>query len=224
MRRFNENINQRLTARHKKCFNFCGNVLGKDIIDVGSSFGWFEKMAIEAGCREVVGIEPEEKLFYEAQKEVPKAIFKKGSALKIPAKDKSFDLAVMFDVIEHVTKGTEIAAFKEIKRVLRSGGKLALSTPLNFWLTNLMDPAWYFGHRHYNERQLVNILCKVGFKIEKIEKKGGFFEMISIILLYIFKWIFKSEIPFKEFFEKRRESEYLRKEGFVTLFIKTQLK
>ena len=138
---FKESINQRLTARHLKCFQFAGEVKNKKILDIGCSFGWFEQMALKADCKEVVGIEPEEKLFYEAQKEVPKAIFKKGSALKIPAKDKSFDLAVMFDVIEHIPKGTEKIALKEIKRVLKHGGNLVLSTPLNFWLSNLMDPA-----------------------------------------------------------------------------------
>lgn len=221
MEKFQESIQQRLTARHLKCFQFAGDIKEKKILDIGSSFGWFEKMAIELGCKEVVGIEPEEKLFYEAQKEVPKAIFKKGSALKIPAKDKSFDLVVMFDVIEHTPKGTEMMVFKEIKRILRPRGELALSTPLNFWLTNLMDPAWYFGHRHYKEEQLKRMLGKSGFKIEKIEKKGGFFEMMSIVLLYVFKWIFRMEVPFKNSLEKKRKEEYLSsKDGFMTIFMK----
>jgi len=219
--KFQESIQQRLTARHLKCFQFAGDIKGKKILDIGSSFGWFEQMALKAGCKRVVGIEPEEKLFYEAQKEVPKAIFKKGSALKITAKNKSFDLVVMFDVIEHLPKGTEITALKEIKRVLKTGGALNLSTPLSFWLTNLMDPAWYFGHRHYREEQLKKILGKLGFKIEKIEKKGGFFEMISIVLLYTFKWIFRREVPFKNSLEKKRKEEYLSsKDGFMTIFVK----
>ena len=221
MEKFKESIQQRLTARHLKCFRFVGDIKGKKILDIGSSFGWFEQMALKAGCKEVVGIEPKEKLFYEAQKEVPKAIFKKGSALKIPAKDKTFDLVVMFDVIEHLSRGTEMMALKEIRRVLKSGGTLFLSTPLNFWLSNLMDPAWYFGHRHYKEEKLKKMLGKAGFKIEKIEKRGGFFEMISIILLYLFKWIFRREVPFKEFLEQKRDKEYLvNKNGFMTIFVK----
>jgi len=187
METFEESINQRLTARHLKCFQFAGEVKDKKILDIGCSFGWFEKMALKNGCGKVVGIEPEERLFHEAKKEVPKAIFKKGSALRIPAKDNYFDSVVMFDVIEHIPKGTEKIALKEIKRVLKHGGNLVLSTLLNFWLSNLMDPAWYFGHRHYSEKTLEKMLKETGFKIEKIKKKGGFFEMTSIILLYIFK-------------------------------------
>jgi len=188
--------------------------------DIGCSFGWFEKFAIDAGCKSIIGIEPEEKLFYEAQKEVPKAIFKRGSALKIPAKDNFFDMIVIFDVIEHIPKGTEMIALKEIKRVLKPGGELFLSTPLSFWLSNIMDPAWYFGHRHYKEKQLKKMLRKTGFKIEKIEKRGSFFEMISVVLLYIFKWIFKREVPFKKFLERKRNKEYFSKRnGFMTIFI-----
>jgi SAM-dependent methyltransferase len=219
--KFKESIQQRLTARHLKCFRFAGDIKGKKILDIGSSFGWFEQMALKAGCKEVVGIEPEEKLFYEAQKEVPRAIFKKGSALKIPAKDKTFDLVVMFDVLEHLPKNKEIVALKEIKRVLKDGGKLVLSTPLNYWLANLMDPAWYFGHRHYNKKKLKEIIEKPGFRVQKTEIRGGFFEMMSIILLYVFKWIFRKEVPFKDFLERKRNEEYLsEKDGFMTIFVR----
>lgn len=221
MKKFSNSIRERLTGRHKYSFVFCGNVKEKNILDIGCSFGWFEKFAVESGCQSIVGIEPEENLFYEAQKEVPKAIFKKGSALKIPAKDNFFDLVVMFDVIEHLPRGTEMIILKEIKRVLKPGGTLAVSTELSFWLSKIMDPAWYFGHRHYKEKQLKKMLKETGFKIDKIEKKGGFFEMLSTILLYIFKWVFRREAPFKKFLEQKRDKEYLIDEnGFMTIFVK----
>lgn len=225
MEKFKENIQQRLTARHYKCFQFCGDVKGKDILDIGSSFGWFEKMSLEAGCKSIAGIEPKKEDFYLAEKEAPGAVFKGGSALQIPFAGNSFDLVAMFDVIEHIPKNTEPLAIKEIKRVLRPGGKIVISTPFFYWLSNIMDPAWWLiGHRHYKEKNLVKMLEKEGFKIEKIEKRGRIFELISAILLYIFKWIFGREIPFKEWFEKKRISEYLTdKEGFETLYIRAIL-
>lgn len=221
MKKFNETIEQRLTGRHKKCFQFCGNLEGKDILDIGSSFGWFEKMALEAKCKSIVGIEPKKEDFYSAEKEVPGAVFKEGSALNIPFSDNSFDLVAMFDVIEHIPKNTESEAIREIKRVLRPGGKFIISTPLFYWLSNIMDPAWYFGHRHYKEKILIKIIEDGGFKVEDMEKRGGIFELVSAILLYFFKWVFRREIPYKEWFEKKRVSEYLTdKEGFETLYIK----
>lgn len=221
MKRFKESIDQRLTGRHLKCFDFVDEVKNKKVLDVGSSFGWFERMAIKANCAEIVGIEPDKKFFYQAKKEVPGAIFKIGSALRIPAKKNYFDKVVMFDVIEHLPKDKENKALLEVKRVLKTNGEFFLSTPKSFWLANFMDPAWYFGHRHYSLRKIEEIFKKSGLKIKKIEIKGGFFEAISIILLYIFKWIFKKEIPFKDYIEKKRKEEYFsKKDGFITIFVK----
>lgn len=224
MQKFDESIDQRLTARHKKCFQFCGDLEGKDILDIGSSFGWFEKMAIEAKCKSIVGIEPRKEDFYLAKKEVPGAIFKEGSALDIPFPDSSFDLIVMFDVIEHIPKNTELKTIKEIKRVLRPNGKFIISTPFFYWLSNIMDPAWYFGHRHYKAKRLTKLLEDGDFNVESVEKRGRIFELVSAILLYFFKWVFGTEIPYKDWFEKKRESEYLTdKEGFETLYVKSVL-
>jgi len=221
MKKFEDNIAQRLTARHKKCFKFCGDLTGKDILDIGPSFGWFEKMALENNCRSVTGIEPKKESFHLAEKEVPGARFMEGSALSIPFAENSFDLVVMFDVVEHIPKNTETEAIKEIKRVLRPKGELAVSTPFSFWLSKIMDPAWYFGHRHYKEEKLTKILEAEGFKIERVEKRGGIFELISAIMMYFFKWILKREIPFKDWFEKKRDCEYLTdKEGFETIYVK----
>lgn len=221
MQKFKEDIGQRLTARHYKCFQFCGDVADKDILDIGSSFGWFEKMALEAKCKSVEGIEPKKEDFYLAEKEVPNAQFRVGSALNIPFPDNSFDLAVMFDVIEHIPKNTESQAIKEIKRVLRPGGQVVISTPFSYWISNIMDPAWWLiGHRHYKEKELAKMLEDGGFKVDSMQKRGRIFELISAILLYIFKWIFRREVPFKDWLEKKRMNEYLTdKEGFETLYI-----
>ena len=55
--RFQENIQNRLTGRHKKSLDFVGAVRNKRFLDIGCSLGWFEKFAIENGCKEIVGID-----------------------------------------------------------------------------------------------------------------------------------------------------------------------
>jgi len=40
-----------------------------------------------------------------------------------------------------------------------------------------------------------------------------------MMLLYFFKWLFRKELPFKRWFENKRDKEYFKKNGFVTLFI-----
>lgn len=223
MRKYASSIKERLTGRHKYSFEFCGRVRGLRILDVGSSFGWFENFAAKNGVKKIIGIEPDEQLFYKAQKEVPAAIFKKGSALKIPEKNASFDKVVMFDVIEHLPVGTELQALKEIHRVLKPDGLFILSTDYDTLLSKMFDPAWYFGHRHYNEEKLKKLFKKAGFDITQVEKRGGFFEIVGTILLYIFKWVFRSEIPFKSFIEKQKSIEYLQRGGgIVTIFVKAK--
>ena len=222
MKKYSSTISERLTGRHKFSFALCGDIKGLSVLDVGSSFGWFERFALAAGVKKVVGIEPEEESFYKARKEVSKAVFKRGTALKIPEKDSSYDLVVMFDVIEHIPVGTEDQALKEIYRVLKKGGSFIMSTDYDLWISKIMDPAWYFGHRHYSQQRLEKLFRKAGFQIEQVEHRGGFFEIIGTILLYIFKWIFRSEVPFKSFINRQKDSEYLDKnDGLVTIFVRS---
>ena len=53
-------------------------------------------------------------------------------------------------LLEIKLKNTERKALEEIKRVLKKDGNLFISTPANNF-SNFFDPAWYFGHRHYNK-------------------------------------------------------------------------
>lgn len=220
MKKFSNSISERLTARHLKCFEISGDLRGTLILDIGPSFGWFERMALESGCAEVIGMEPKSENFYAAQIEVPGAQFIEGSALDIPFEDEFFDVVVMFDVIEHLPKGTESLALSEIYRVLRKGGKMVLSTPFKHPLSCAFDPAWYFGHRHYSVEALQGLARNSGFIVGGVEVRGGYYEMASALLMYFFKWIFNTEIPFKSWFEGKKKKEYLgAKKGIETLYI-----
>jgi len=224
LKKFSSKVEERLTGRHKYSFKFCGKIKNKKILDVGCSYGWFEKAALKSGCREVIGIDTDEGSLLNAKNQIrdKKVKFIKSSATDLSMfKRNYFDKAVMWEVLEHIPKWTEEKAFREINRVLRPNGKLYLSVPnRNFW-SCILDPAWWLiGHRHYSLIQIEKIAKKTGFKIEKVNYGGGFYELISMIFLYIFKWIFNSEMPFKDWFDHKREMEYFGyKRGFVTLFI-----
>jgi len=227
MKRYTSSIDDRITGRLKRCMQLC-NVQNKRILDIGCSIGWFEKFAVENGCREIVAIDIDEKNLLDAKSQVKddRIKFLRASALDLSQFENDyFDLIVMFDVIEHLPKNTEIDCIREVKRVIKRNGISILSMPNNHFLSKMLDPAWYFSHRHYSKDYIVKFLLKGGFKIEKIDYGGGFYELFSMILFYILKWIFKREIPFKDWFEKERNKEYLKsKKGFVTLFIKVEKK
>jgi len=219
MEKYSDSIEARFTGRHQKCIDLVGNVKGKKILNIVCYNGWFEREMVKKGAKEVIGIDTKEKFIELAQKNVPQAKFLKMSVLKLNLSKENFDLATMFDVIEHLPKNKEKDVLTEIRRVLRDGCKLIISTPNANILSNLLDPAWYFGHRHYSPSYAISLLRDSGFRIEKVENAGGFYELFSIILLYLFKWGLRREIPFKNWFDKKRDEEYLKKSGFVTLFL-----
>jgi ubiquinone/menaquinone biosynthesis C-methylase UbiE len=203
--KFKTDIKQRLSGRHKACLNIW-DYKGKKILDIGCGFGWFEKLKGKE-TREIIAIDLNKKDLKIAQKEckLKNISFIEGSALSLKNFEKEiFDVVVMFDVIEHIPKNTEKKALKEIRKILSKKGILVISTPLDNF-SKFFDPAWYFGHRHYSEKKISKILKENGFKINKVEKKGGFWEIFSMVLFYPCKWIFNSEVPFKEFFDKKRD-------------------
>jgi ubiquinone/menaquinone biosynthesis C-methylase UbiE len=66
-----------------------------------------------------------------------------GDASSLPFKDKLFDLIIMQDVIEHLPSAEK--TFTEVKRILKTGGLIYLSTPNKFSLFNIVaDPHWGF--------------------------------------------------------------------------------
>jgi len=223
MKKYTDSINERLTGRHKKCVEFCGIVKDKKILNIGCYNGWFEKFAVNNGCLEIIGIDKNEKSLSSARKQVRsnKVKFLKASVENLSQFEANhFDMVTMFDVIEHLPKDRVERYLFEIKKILKKDGVIVISTPNNSFFSKILDPAWYFGHRHYSKENIRGILSKIGFKIEKIEYGGSFYELFSMILLYFFKWFFRKEIPFKNWFDKKREEEYLNKSGFVTLFVK----
>jgi SAM-dependent methyltransferase len=127
------------------------------------------------------------------------------------------DIALMFDVIEHVPFNTESVVFKEVHRVLRKKGKFLLSTPHNNLFTNILDPAWYLGHRHYKKEQIKRLLEQSGFRVLDIEVRGGLWFSIYLIWLYFYKWILKNPYPRSQFLEKKDDLQFSR-EGIHTIF------
>lgn len=184
MKRYSDSIKARLTGRHKKCIDFCGKVKDKRILNIGCYNGWFEKFMLKKGCDEIIGIDVNDKILQYAQKTVGGVKFIKASVFDIEFPNNYFDLVTMFDVIEHLPRGEEVKALKKTYQILKKRGELFISIPANNFLSNILDPVWYFGHRHYSQKQLNWLLEEAGFKIGEVEYGGRFYELFSIVLLY----------------------------------------
>jgi SAM-dependent methyltransferase len=105
--------------------------------------------------------------------EVPagaQADIKQGDALALPFPDGEFDRVVAAEVLEHIPDDT--AAIKELVRVLRPGGTMAVTVPR--WLPEkvcwALSDAYHEvegGHvRIYTDRELVERLCRAGLRYE----------------------------------------------------------
>jgi SAM-dependent methyltransferase len=103
-------------------------VAGKDVLDIASGEGFGSSMlAVQA--RSVIGVDISEDVITHAQNKYssPRLNFRVGSATAIPLPDASVDVVVSFETIEHIIGHEEMLA--EVKRVLRPGGVLVMSTP-----------------------------------------------------------------------------------------------
>ena len=66
----------------------------------------------------------------------------KGDVESLDFADSTFDVAVMWDVVEHLIR--PVTALKELRRVLKPGGYLFLSTDdVSHWLPRLLGRRWW---------------------------------------------------------------------------------
>ncbi|OGM79278.1 hypothetical protein A2382_00645 [Candidatus Woesebacteria bacterium RIFOXYB1_FULL_38_16] len=204
---------------------FCLKVLNENslahmsVLDFGCSYGWLADRLKERGLKKYVGVDPNMSAVRHAQKMNKYAQFYVSGAEVLPDKIKEkFDVVTIFDVIEHVPVGREMSTFKEASRMLKKGGRLLITTPNYHWLTNLTDPAWYLGHRHYQENKMIKMVKKVGFEIQEVGVKGGIWSIIYMNWFYIKKWIFGDNSPRNKWLEEKEDEGY-KGNGIFTLYL-----
>jgi 2-polyprenyl-3-methyl-5-hydroxy-6-metoxy-1,4-benzoquinol methylase len=157
---------------------------GARVLDVGCGEGWFTAALARAG-REVVGIDVAQEPLRRAREREEGLGAERLDLRLVPAEgpwplqDASFDAVWGGEVMEHVADTS--GWLSEVRRVLRSGGALVLSTPAHGPLTRLalglsgrafasrFDPR--SDHlRFYTRRTLTELLSDFGF--ERIETGG----------------------------------------------------
>lgn len=199
-----------LKGRARICFEMLVNqkIKGKIVVDIGSSFGWLEKKALRFKPKRIIGVEPNIDAINFAKKYIFGAEFIAGDALNSNIESNFADVVTLYDVIEHVEKGSELKVLREMSRIIKKNGVLILSTPHDNFLSKIMDLAWYFGHRHYSEKKIFKLLNKSSFKIVKIRKRGDFFSSFYLAWFYIMRKIFGVSQPRNKLLEKLDDAGY----------------
>jgi len=221
----NEKSSINLTGRILYTTKFVDQVdfENKNILNIGCGYGWFELDALKKGVSRIVGIEISAKDLEITRNNITdeRVGFAVGNATDLPFDDNRFDVVTAWEVLEHLPKEREEKMFEEVNRVLKNNGIFYLSTPFFNFLSNLFDPAWYFGHRHYSLKELTKLAESNCFKIEKYCIKGGIWEMLYVLDMYISKWILRRAPVFSKLFKKKAEEEYNnQKNDKYDLFIK----
>jgi ubiquinone/menaquinone biosynthesis C-methylase UbiE len=88
-----------------------------------------------------------------------------GSATQMPFDEAQFDAVVALDVLEHIPD--DVAATREIFRVLKPGGVLIVTVPAYQSLWSRHDVALHHKRR-YRSRQVRNLLRGAGFTLRHL--------------------------------------------------------
>jgi 2-polyprenyl-3-methyl-5-hydroxy-6-metoxy-1,4-benzoquinol methylase len=111
--------------RYLFAMQFC---VGKAVLDIGSGEGYGSSILGQVAAK-VNGTDllAEAVDFARQHYGTESVIFSQGDLRDIPHPDAAFDVVVSFETLEHVTEHERFVA--EIKRVLRPGGLLVMSSP-----------------------------------------------------------------------------------------------
>lgn len=99
---------------------------GRRLLDVGSGEGYFAAAALRKGFH-VTGVDHLAEGVQRTAERIGGRRVSFGSAVGLPFQDQSFDVVTAWDVLEHLAEPS--GALAESRRVLRTGGVLAASTP-----------------------------------------------------------------------------------------------
>lgn len=122
----------------------------------------------------IVGLDSYKAAIDFAKKKYPHISFVTADAHKIPFKDKSFDIIICTETLEHVVD--PLGVIKEMKRILKKDGQAIISMDSGslpfrvvwyFW-TKTKGKVWEDAHLHeFNAKLLAGLIKKAGFKIKK---------------------------------------------------------
>jgi SAM-dependent methyltransferase len=131
------------------------------ILDVGCGTGANLLMLSKYGDAEGVDVSEDALAFC---RERGLDTVKLGAAEALPYEDGTFDLVTALDVVEHLDD--DLAGLREMRRVLRPGGRVLLFVPTFMFLWGLQDDVSHH-RRRYRMPELRRVLEQAGFEVER---------------------------------------------------------
>ena len=138
---------------------------------------------------------------------------------KLAFTDKSFDVVLAFQVIEHLPRGLHHDFLEEIKRVLRRGGFLILTTP-NLLCLQKKGKRYAKNPHHdleFSAEMLISLLREHFEKIDMYKVDYSFKQKFFIKLkrIGIFKYAPPAFNPVDRYFKNMHEEDFVVREAPV---------
>jgi SAM-dependent methyltransferase len=152
-----------------------------EILEIGCGAGGMLKPLQRYG--RVTGMDfSQEAMRYCRQRGFKRVVTGLGDAL--PFDDHTFDLVALFDVIEHIPDDAEV--LREVKRVLKPGGRAFISVPAYQFLYSQNDRVVHHLRR-YTAKGLRRVVQSAGLREEKITYFNTFLFPLIFAALMVLK-------------------------------------
>jgi len=153
--------------RHEVAYLRCADICaGQDVLEAGCGEGYGADL-IASVARRVVAVDYDSATVAHVRDRYPRVEVLAGNLADLPLPDASVDVVVNFQVIEHLWDQPQFIT--ECLRVLRSGGRLLMSTPNRITFTPGGDtPVNPFHTRELNAAELRELLEDGGFRVDSV--------------------------------------------------------
>jgi SAM-dependent methyltransferase len=133
-----------------------------ELLDFGCGTGAFLEPLERFGSVSAVDSDPSAVAFCHARGREQVRLVPSGAPL--PFADGAFDLVTTLDVIEHIDD--DVGALRELRRVLRPGGRLLVAVPAFMFLWGRQDEVSHH-RRRYTTSSLRAALAAAGFAVDR---------------------------------------------------------
>jgi SAM-dependent methyltransferase len=174
---------------------------GLSVLDCGCGMGFYLLALSRLRRLDLVGIDTDPIRLEQARRAAPAARLERADVARLPFDDRCFDRVLMTEVLEHVDD--DLGALREVRRVLRPGGILAVSVPnagFPFWWDPINrvwtalggDPIregpvagmWSNHVRLYRPSEVADAVAAAGFEVEILEEATHYALPLSHFLVY----------------------------------------
>lgn len=154
---------------------------GAKCLNIGVGAGNFERFALQKGI-DVHSLDPSKNSIHKLEKILGKKA-QVGYSQDIPHTDKSFDVVVMSEVLEHLNDEVLAQTIPEVKRVLKDAGRFIGTVPSNEKLEDNIVVSPSDGHVFHRWGHLQS------FSAERMKKVlSGAFSSVSVTEKKFVNW------------------------------------